>query len=143
MNMQELSEWLKSKTGDELAMTISEAVALAKQDTLAEIRRLYPRRARGHDVDDRWLNIGRSKKYADITYRSGSGVVIPVMFYSNYLARWEITGAFGRVILRGKKRKGQRGPAYQSKSDFYAQNIHYINAFMATRVKEYLTKKWR
>ncbi len=142
MDMRELSEWLTKQTGDNLAMSITEAVAKAKQDTLAEIQRLHPKRVRGHNLDTRWVHIGRSKQYNQITYRSGEGVVIPVMFFSDYFARWEITGAFGRMILYGK-RKGERGPSYKSNSDFYQQNINFINGFLANRIKEYLTKDWR
>lgn len=142
MDMQELSRWLSQQTGENFAMSITEAVAMAKRDTLAEIQRLHPRRVRGHNLDDRWVHIGRSKKYNDITYRSGTGVSIPVMFYSDYFARWELTGAFGRMILYGK-RKGERGPTYPSKNDFYGNNMQFINTFFAGRVKEYLAKDWR
>lgn len=123
-------------------MSLTDAVALAKRDTLAEIQLLHPRRVRGHQLSESWVHIAKSDKYNKISYRSGSGVNIPVMFYSDYFARWEITGAFGRMILRGK-RKGEYGPTYSSKSDFYQQNMQFINDFFVNRVKSYIVKEWR
>ena len=141
--MQELSEWLKNNTGENLAGNIADAVARAKLDTLAEIQRLHPKRVRGHNLDNDWVRLSTSKQNAQIFYQSGKGVVIPVMFYSTYLARWEMTGAFGRIIKSGKVRKGQYGPTYESRSDFYQQNSGVIDDFMATRIYEYLTNEWR
>ena len=112
--MQELSEWLKNNTGENLAGNIADAVARAKLDTLAEIQRLHPKRVRGHNLDNDWVRLSSSKQNAQVSYQSGKGVVIPVMFYSTYFARWEMTGAFGRIIKSGKMRKGQYGPTYIS-----------------------------
>ena len=141
--MQELSEWLKNNTGENLAGNIADAVARAKLDTLAEIQRLHPKRVRGHNLDNDWVRLSSSKQNAQVSYQSGKGVVIPVMFYSTYFARWEMTGAFGRIIKSGKMRKGQSGPTYESRSDFYQQNSGIIDDFMATRIYEYLTNEWR
>ena len=141
--MQELSDWLKNNTGENLAGNIADAVARAKLDTLAEIQRLHPKRVRGHNLDNDWVRLSTSKQNAQVFYQSGKGVVIPVMFYSTYLARWEMTGAFGRIIKSGKVRKGQYGPTYESRSDFYQQNSSTIDDFMATRIYEYLTNEWR
>ena len=141
--MQELSEWLKNNTGENLAGNIADAVARAKLDTLAEIQRLHPKRVRGHSLDNDWVRLSASKQNAQVFYQSGKGVVIPVMFYSTYLARWEMTGAFGRIIKSGKVRKGQYGPTYEGRSDFYQQNGSAIDDFMTTRIYEYLTNEWR
>ena len=141
--MQELSEWLKNNTGENLAGNIADAVARAKLDTLAEIQRLHPKRVRGHNLDNDWVRLSSSKQNAQVSYQSGKGVVIPVMFYSTYFARWEMTGAFGRIIKSGKMRKGQYGPSYESRNDFYQQNSDIIDEFMANRVYEYMIKKWR
>ena len=141
--MQELSDWLKNNTGENLADNIADAVTRAKLDTLAEIQRLHPKRERGHNLDNDWVRLSTSKQNAQVFYQSGKGVVIPVMFYSTYLARWEMTGAFGRIIKSGKVRKGQYGPTYESRSDFYQQNSSVIDDFMATRIYEYLTNEWR
>ena len=141
--MQELSDWLKNNTGENLADNIADAVTRAKLDTLAEIQRLHPKRVRGHNLDNDWVRLSTSKQNAQVFYQSGKGVVIPVMFYSTYLARWEMTGAFGRIIKSGKVRKGQYGPTYESRSDFYQQNSSVIDDFMATRIYEYLTNEWR
>lgn len=65
------------------------------------------------------------------------------MFYSTYYARWEMTGAFGRIVKSGKVRKGQHGPTYESKGDFYQQNSDAIDEFMANRIYQYLTDGWR
>ena len=40
MNMEELSDWLNSNTGENLAFNLADAVTRAKMDTLAEIQRL-------------------------------------------------------------------------------------------------------
>ena len=141
--MQELSDWLKNNTGENLAGNIADAVARAKLDTLAEIQRLHPKRVRGHNLDNDWVRLSTSKQNAQVFYQSGKGVVIPVMFYSTYLARWEMTGAFGRIIKSGKVRKGQYGPTYERRSDFYQQNSSAIDDFLATRIYEYLTNEWR
>ena len=143
MNMKELSDWLNSNTGENLAVSMADAVTRAKMDTLAEIQRLHPKRVRGHSLDNDWVRLSTSKQNAQVFYQSGKGVVIPVMFYSTYLARWEMTGAFGRIIKSGKVRKGQYGPTYESRSDFYQQNSSAIDDFMATRIYEYLTYAWR
>ena len=141
--MKELSEWLKNNTGENLADNIADAVTRAKLDTLAEIQRLHPKRVRGHNLDNDWVRLSTSKQNAQVFYQSGKGVVIPVMFYSTYLARWEMTGAFGRIIKSGKVRKGQYGPTYESRSDFYQQNSSVVDDFMANRIYEYLTNEWR
>ena len=141
--MQELRDWLKNNTGENLAGNIADAVARAKLDTLAEIQRLHPKRVRGHNLDNDWVRLSTSKQNAQVFYQSGKGVVIPVMFYSTYLARWEMTGAFGRIIKSGKVRKGQYGPTYESRSDFYQQNGSVIDDYLANRIYEYLTNEWR
>ena len=143
MNMEQLSDWLNSNTGENLAFNLADAVTRAKMDTLAEIQRLHPKRVRGHNLDNDWVRLSSSKQNAQVSYQSGKGVVIPVMFYSTYFARWEMTGAFGRIIKSGKMRKGQYGPTYESRSDFYQQNSGIIDDFMATRIYEYLTNEWR
>ena len=122
---------------------MADAVTRAKLDTLAEIQRLHPKRVRGHGLENDWVRLSTSKQNAQVFYQSGKGVVIPVMFYSTYFARWEMTGAFGRIIKSGKVRKGQYGPTYESRSDFYQQNSSAIDDFMTTRIYEYLTNEWR
>ena len=104
--MKELSDWLNSNTGENLTGNMADAVTRAKLDTLAEIQRLHPKRVRGHGLENDWVRLSSSKQNAQVFYQSGKGVVIPVMFYSTYLARWEMTGAFGRIIKSGKVRKG-------------------------------------
>lgn len=141
--MKELSDWLKNNTGENLAGNIADAVVRAKLDTLAEIQRLHPKRVRGHNLDNDWVRFSTSKQNAQVFYQSGKGVVIPVMFYSTYFARWEMTGAFGRIIKSGKVRKGQYGPTYESRSDFYQQNGSVIDDYLANRIYEYLTNEWR
>ena len=141
--MKELSDWLNSNTGENLTGNMADAVTRAKLDTLAEIQRLHPKRVRGHSLDNDWVRLSASKQNAQVSYQSGKGVVIPVMFYSTYFARWEMTGAFGRIIKSGKVRKGQYGPSYESRSDFYQQNSGIIDDFMANRVYEYMMDKWR
>ena len=141
--MKELSDWLNSNTGENLTGNMADAVTRAKLDTLAEIQRLHPKRVRGHGLENDWVRLSTSKQNAQVSYQSGKGVVIPVMFYSTYFARWEMTGAFGRIIKSGKMRKGQYGPTYESRSDFYQQNSGIIDDFMATRIYEYLTNEWR
>ena len=141
--MKELSDWLNSNTGENLTGNMADAVTRAKLDTLAEIQRLHPKRVRGHGLENDWVRLSSSKQNAQVSYQSGKGVVIPVMFYSTYFARWEMTGAFGRIIKSGKVRKGQYGPSYESRSDFYQQNSGIIDDFMANRVYEYMIKKWR
>ena len=141
--MKELSDWLKNNTGENLAGNIADAVARAKLDTLAEIQRLHPKRVRGHNLDNDWVRLSSSKQNAQVSYQSGKGVVIPVMFYSTYFARWEMTGAFGLIIKSGKVRKGQYGPTYESRSDFYQQNGSVIDDYLANRIYEYLTNEWR
>ena len=143
MNMKEISDWLNSNTGENLASNLADAVTRAKMDTLAEIQRLHPKRVRGHSLDGDWVRLSKSKQNAGVSYQSGKGVVVPVMFYSTYFARWEITGAFGRIIKSGKVRKGQRGPTYESRSDFYQQNSDMIDEFIANRIYEYLVNGWR
>lgn len=143
MNMKELSDWLKTNTDENLAVSMADAVTRAKMDTLAEIQRLHPKRVRGHSLEDDWVRLSTSKQNAQVFYQSGKGVIIPVMFYSTYLARWEMTGAFGRIIKSGKVRKGQYGPTYESRSDFYQQNSDMIDEFMANRIYEYLVNGWR
>lgn len=142
MNMKELSDWLKTNTDENLAVSMADAVTRAKMDTLAEIQRLHPKRVRGHSLEDDWVRVSTSKQNAQVFYQSGKGVIIPVMFYSTYLARWEMTGAFGRIIKSGKVRKGQYGPTYESRSDFYQQNSDMIDEFMANRIYEYLVNGW-
>ena len=134
---------MKNNTGENLADNIADAVTRAKLDTLAEIQRLHPKRVRGHSLDNDWVRLSASKQNAQVSYQSGKGVVIPVMFYSTYFARWEMTGAFGRIIKSGKVRKGQYGPTYESRSDFYQQNSGIIDDSMANRVYEYMMDKWR
>ena len=141
--MKELSDWLNSNTGENLTGNMADSVTRAKLDTLAEIQRLHPKRVRGHGLENDWVRLSSSKQNAQVSYQSGKGVVIPVMFYSTYFARWEMTGAFGRIIKSGKMRKGQYGPTYESRSDFYQQNSRVIDDFMATRIYEYLTNEWR
>ena len=141
--MKELSDWLNSNTGENLTGNMADAVTRAKLDTLAEIQRLHPKRVRGHGLENDWVRLSSSKQNAQVSYQSGKGVVIPVMFYSTYFARWEMTGAFGRIIKSGKMRKGQYGPTYESRSDFYQQNSGIIDDCMATRIYEYLTNEWR
>ena len=141
--MKELSDWLNSNTGENLTGNMADAVTRAKLDTLAEIQRLHPKRVRGHGLENDWVRLSSSKQNAQVSYQSGKGVVIPVMFYSTYVARWEMTGAFGRIIKIGKLRKGQYGPTYESRSDFYQQNSGIIDDFMANRVYEYVMDKWR
>ena len=141
--MQELSEWLKNNTGENLAGNIADAVARAKLDTLAEIQRLHPKRVRGHGLENDWVRLSTSKQNAQVSYQSGKGIVIPVMFYSTYFARWEMTGAFGRIIKSGKVRKGQYGPTYESRSELYQQNGSVIDDYLANRIYEYLTNEWR
>lgn len=141
--MKELSDWLNSNTGENLTGNMADSVTRAKLDTLAEIQRLHPKRVRGHGLENDWVRLSSSKQNAQVSYQSGKGVVIPVMFYSTYFARWEMTGAFGRIIKSGKVRKGQYGPSYESRSDFYQQNSGIIDDFMANRVYEYMMDKWR
>ena len=141
--MKELSDWLNSNTGESLTGNMADSVTRAKLDTLAEIQRLHPKRVRGHGLENDWVRLSSSKQNAQVSYQSGKGVVIPVMFYSTYFARWEMTGAFGRIIKSGKVRKGQYGPSYESRSDFYQQNSGIIDDFMANRVYEYMMDKWR
>ena len=141
--MKELSDWLNSNTGENLTGNMADAVTRAKLDTLAEIQRLHPKRVRGHGLENDWVRLSTSKQNAQVSYQSGKGVVIPVMFYSTYFARWEMTGAFGRIIKSGKVRKGQYGPTYESRSDFYQQNGSVIDDYLANRIYEYLTNEWR
>lgn len=141
--MEELSDWLNSNTGENLTGNMADAVTRAKLDTLAEIQRLHPKRVRGHGLENDWVRLSSSKQNAQVSYQSGKGVVIPVMFYSTYFARWEMTGAFGRIIKSGKVRKGQYGPTYESRSDFYQQNGSVIDDYLANRIYEYLTNEWR
>ena len=141
--MKELSDWLNSNTGENLTGNMADSVTRAKLDTLAEIQRLHPKRVRGHGLENDWVRLSSSKQNAQVFYQSGKGVVIPVMFYSTYLARWEMTGAFGRIIKSGKVRKGQYGPTYESRSDFYQQNGSVIDDYLANRIYEYLTNEWR
>ena len=141
--MKELSDWLNSNTGENLTGNMADAVTRAKLDTLAEIQRLHPKRVRGHGLENDWVRLSSSKQNAQVSYQSGKGVVIPVMFYSTYFARWEMTGAFGRIIKSGKVRKGQYGPTYESRSDFYQQNGSVIDDYLANRIYEYLTNEWR
>ena len=111
--MQELSDWLKNNTGENLAGNIADAVARAKLDTLAEIQRLHPKRVRGHNLDNDWVRMSTSKQNAQVFYQSG------------------------------KVRKGQYGPTYESRRDFYQQNGSVIDDYLANRIYEYLTNEWR
>lgn len=66
--------------------------------------------------------------------------VIGVRVYANYFARWYNTGAFGRVILYGK-RKGQKGPTYPARGNYFESNRTAIEEYYAAEVDKYLKDK--
>ncbi len=53
--MQELSEWLKNNTGENLAGNIADAVARAKLDTLAENTRALVGTRGGINTDEKFI----------------------------------------------------------------------------------------
>lgn len=63
--------------------------------------------------------------------------VINTRIYANYFARWYNTGAYGRVILYGK-RKGQKGPSYPARGNYFETNQMAIEDFYSNEIDKYL-----
>lgn len=63
--------------------------------------------------------------------------VIDARIYANYFARWYNTGAYGRIILYGK-RKGQKGPSYPARGNYFESNQKAIEEYYANEIDKYL-----
>ena len=102
---------------------------LATRDFIA---RTHPQKA----FDDKTLGgnqirIGKYDVHADR---------IVTNIYANYFSRWYNTGAFGRIIRGNGPRRGQRGPTYPSRGDYFESNKAAIEEYFAKRLEEYLQK---
>ena len=60
--------------------------------------------------------------------------------YANYFTRWYNTGAFGRVIRGRGPRRGERGPTYPARGDYFGSNKAAIEAYFRQQLEEYLQK---
>ena len=62
------------------------------------------------------------------------------MVYANYFARWYNTGAFGRIIRGRGPRRGQRGPTYPARGDYFGNNKAAIEEYFRQQLEEYMQK---
>lgn len=136
MDFIELQAKMQEYADKGYADECAKAARYAQIKTRAFVERLHPATAfggislRGNNPNGNTPNqvVKGSFKVADV--RSSATV------FADYFSRWYDTGAFGRIITRGK-RKGQKGPIYPSRGSIFEKNRQAIEDYFAKQVEEY------
>ena len=135
MTLEELAEKLKEYSERGFYSDIVEAHRFAMNATRNFIARTHPQVAfGGKKLGDNLFKI--YKKEFEIV---GDGN-IKSMIYADYFARWYNTGAQGRIIRGRGARRGERGPSYPPRGDYFGSNKAAIEDFFAKQLEEYLKK---
>lgn len=135
MTLAELNKLVEDYIAHGYDRDVQEACRQAQLDTRLFIERTHPHVAfGGKDLTSRprQIIIGSYK----ITAES-----INTNVYANYLARWYSTGAQGNIIRGRGPRRGQRGPTYEPRGQYFEHNSGAIEEYFCNRVKELLSRK--
>ena len=127
---------LRQKLDDYIAHGYYRDVAAAARDaqraTRYYIARTHPQVAfGGKRLGASQIIIGKFDIHAD---------KIESNVYANYFSRWYNTGTFGRAIRGSGPRRGETGPTYPARGDYFGSNKAAIEEYFRQRLVEYLQK---
>ena len=132
MTLNELQQKIQDYIDRGYYQDVAAAAREAQRATRDFIARTHPHTAfGGKNLGGSQIRMGKYDVHAD-------SIVTNV--YANYFSRWYNTGAFGRVIRGSGPRRGQRGPAYPPRGDYFGSNKSAIEEYFARQLEEYLQK---
>lgn len=128
--IEELQERIKEYTEKGFMKDVVQAAREARLATRLFIRRTHPQTGFGGMQIAKYIQRGK--------FSLENIGVIGVNIYSNYFARWYLTGAFGRHIKGKGPRQGQKGPTYDPHGSYYEQNAAAIEQYFCSYLLDYL-----
>ena len=132
MTLSELQQKIQDYIDGGFYQDVAVAAREAQIATRDYIARTHPHKAfGGKDLGGSQIRLGKYDVHAD---------KIDTNIYANYFSRWYNTGAFGRTIRGNGPRRGQRGPTYPPRGDYFGSNKAAIEEYFAERLEEYLQK---
>lgn len=136
--LEELRKQINAYSRGGFVADVVKASRQAREATRVYIMRTHPSTAFGgmdilHDENHKGTIL---KGLYEVT----SAGVIDMNLYANYFARWYNTGAYGRTIRGDGPRKGERGPKYPSRGNYFTQNAKAIEEYYMNYMLDYLRK---
>ncbi len=132
MTLEELNKTIQNYIDHGYYKDVAAAAREAQKVTRDYIARTHPKKAfGGKDLGGGQIIIGKYDVHAES---------ILTNVYANYFSRWYNTGAFGRIIRGRGPRRGERGPEYPARGDYFGNNKAAIEDYFRQRLEEYLTK---
>ena len=133
MTLEELNAKIQDYIDHGYYKDVAVAVRDAQRATRYFIYRTHPTTAFGgkNIVSGNKILLGSYDVHADM---------ILANIYANYFARWYNTGAFGRIIRGRGPRRGQRGPTYSARGDYFGSNKAAIEDYFRQQLEEYMQK---
>lgn len=132
MTLEELNAKIQDYIDHGYYKDVAEAVRQAQISTRAFIARTHPQKAfGGKTLAGSQIIVGKYEVHADSILSN---------IYANYFSRWYNTGAFGRIIRGRGPRRGQRGPTYPARGDYFGSNKAAIEEYFRQQLEEYMQK---
>ena len=132
MTLDELQKKIQNYIDRGFYQDVATAAREAQRATRHFIARTHPRTAfEGKTLGGNQIIIGKYDVHADR---------ILTNIYANYFSRWYNTGAFGRNIRGNGPRKGERGPSYPARGNYFESNRAAIEEYFREQLVEYLQK---
>ncbi len=131
MTLDELAKVVKEYTTQGFYKDVAAATRQAQIATRDFVARTHPHTAFGGKTLD-------NRQFVRGSYKIVGSGDIHANIYANYFARWYNTGAFGRIIRGSGPRKGQHGPSYPPRGNYFGSNKSAIEEYFAQQVDEYL-----
>ena len=132
MTLEELNRKIQDYIDHGYYQDVAAAAREAQKATRDYIARTHPKTAfGGKSLGGGQIVMGKYDVHADS---------ILTNVYANYFSRWYNTGAFGRIIRGRGPRRGQRGPEYPSRGDYFGSNKAAIENYFRQQLEEYLEK---
>ena len=132
MTLEELNKKIEDYIARGFYKDVAAAAREAQRATRHFIARTHPQTAfAGKKLGGDQIIIGKFDIHTE---------TIVSNVYANYFSRWYNTGAFGRTIRGSGPRKGERGPEYPARGDYFGKNKAAIEEYFRKQLEEYLAK---
>ena len=132
MTLEELNRKIQDYIDHGYYQDVAAAAREAQRATRDYIARTHPKTAfGGKSLGGEQIRVGKYDVHADS---------ILTNVYANYFSRWYNTGAFGRIIRGRGPRRGQYGPSYPARGDYFGSNKAAIEEYFRKQLEEYLEK---
>lgn len=130
--IEELQQKVQDYVDSGYAVDVAKAARQAQIATHDFIRRTHPSTAFGGKKINGYIIKG--------TFHAENRGVVVATIYANYFARWYNTGAFGRPIRGSGPRRGQKGPTYAPRGEYFAKNKQAIEEYFMSTLVHYLNE---